>query len=60
MAGLYAAMAAQKKDSGEICKQRILVVGAGSAGTGIADMIAEAMVKHVSTISASPLHIRLV
>lgn len=51
LAGLYAAMAVQKKDREEICKQRIIVVGAGSAGTGIADMIAQAMVKHVRALS---------
>jgi malic enzyme len=47
LAGLYAAMLAQDKPLSDLCKQRFVVVGAGSAGTGIADMAAQAMSKHV-------------
>ena len=47
LAGLYAAMLAQDKPLSDLCKQRFVIVGAGSAGTGIADMAVEAMAKHV-------------
>ena len=47
LAGLFAAMLAQGKPVGDITKQRYVMVGAGSAGTGIADLTAEAMAKHV-------------
>ena len=47
LAGLYAAMLAQGQPMADITKQRYVVVGAGSAGTGIADMAAEAMAKQV-------------
>jgi len=43
-------MAMQGKKWKEISQQKVLMVGAGSAGTGIAAMLNEAMQKHVSCL----------
>ncbi len=50
LAGVYGAMAVQGKEWKEISQQKVLMVGAGSAGTGIAAMLNEAMQKHVSSL----------
>ncbi len=50
LAGVYGAMAVQGKEWKEITQQKVLMVGAGSAGTGIAAMLVEAMQKHVSSL----------
>ena len=50
LAGVYGAMAMQGKKWKEISQQKVLMVGAGSAGTGIAAMLNEAMQKHVSCL----------
>ncbi len=50
LAGVYGAMAVQGKEWKEISQQKVLMVGAGSAGTGIAAMLNEAMQKHVSSV----------
>ncbi len=50
LAGVYGAMAVQGKEWKEISQQKVLMVGAGSAGTGIAAMLNEAMQKHVSPL----------
>lgn len=41
LAGLYGAMRAMGKAQSELAQQRILCVGAGSAGMGVVSMIAE-------------------
>ena len=43
-------MAVQGRKWKEISQQKVLMVGAGSAGTGIAAMLNEAMQKHVSSL----------
>lgn len=47
MAGLYGALAVQGKPVKAIHDQRILVLGAGSAGMGVSQMIVAGMVKQV-------------
>ncbi|KAL0030951.1 hypothetical protein WJX79_003559 [Trebouxia sp. C0005] len=46
LAGVYGAMTVQGKEWKEISQQKVLMVGAGSAGTGIAAMLNQAMQKH--------------
>ena len=48
VAGVYGALAVQGKEFKELTKQRIVLVGAGSAGMGVARMLALGMVKQVS------------
>lgn len=50
LAGVYGAMTVQGKEWKEISQQKVLMVGAGSAGTGIAAMLNQAMQKHVSSL----------
>ncbi|KDD76796.1 malic enzyme [Helicosporidium sp. ATCC 50920] len=45
VAGLYGALRVQGQPPAALTQQRFVVVGAGSAGMGVAGMIAEAMVK---------------
>lgn len=47
VAGVYGALAVQGKEFKELTKQRIVLVGAGSAGMGVARMLALGMVKQV-------------
>ncbi len=47
LAGLYGALAVQGKPVEALKDQRICVVGAGSAGMGVTQMIAKGMRKHV-------------
>lgn len=47
VAGVYGALAVQGKPFKELAQQRIVVVGAGSAGMGVARMLALGMVKQV-------------
>jgi hypothetical protein len=47
VAGLYGALAVQGKPFKELAKHRIVVLGAGSAGMGVARMLALGMVKQV-------------
>lgn len=61
LAGLYGALAVQGKPVTALKEQRICVVGAGSAGMGVVQMIAQGMRKHVrliplSLLSSSCLH----
>ena len=51
LAGVYGAMAVQGKEWKEITQQKVMMIGAGSAGSGIAAMLKEAMQKHVSCIA---------
>jgi malic enzyme len=48
VAGVYGALAVQGKSFKELAKQRIVVLGAGSAGMGVSRMLALGMVKQVS------------
>ena len=48
LAGLYGALTVQGKPLEALRDQRICVVGAGSAGMGVTQMIASGMQKHVS------------
>ena len=45
MAGVYGALRVQGKSNKELAQQRIVLVGAGSAGMGVARMLALGMVK---------------
>lgn len=45
VAGLLGAMAVQGLDASSLTEQRIVVLGAGSAGMGVASMIAQGMVR---------------
>ena len=45
VAGLLCALRRMGKNTSDICKQRFVVVGAGSAGIGVADSIVASMVK---------------
>ncbi|KAK9904347.1 hypothetical protein WJX75_009960 [Coccomyxa subellipsoidea] len=45
VAGVYGALAVQGKDFSELTKQRIVLIGAGSAGMGVARMLALGMLK---------------
>lgn len=47
VAGVYGALRVQGKSNKELAQQRIVLVGAGSAGTGVARMLALGMVKQV-------------
>ena len=47
VAGVYGALAVQGKPFAELAKQRIVIVGAGSAGMGVARMLALGMHKQV-------------
>ena len=47
VAGVYGALAVQGKDFSELTKQRIVLIGAGSAGMGVARMLALGMLKQV-------------
>lgn len=44
---MYGALRVQGKSNKELAQQRIVLVGAGSAGTGVARMLALGMVKQV-------------
>ena len=46
LAGIYGALRVQGKPPAAIKEQRIIVVGAGSAGMGVTAMLAKAMAKH--------------
>ena len=46
LGGVYGALAAQGKPPSELVDQRFVVAGAGSAGMGVVDQLAKAMVKH--------------
>ncbi len=48
---MYGALAVQGKEFKELTKQRIVLVGAGSAGMGVARMLALGMVKQVLLMS---------
>ena len=48
VAGIYGALAVQGKPVEAISEQRVVMVGAGSAGMGVVQMLALGMVKHVS------------
>ncbi len=47
VAGVYGALRVQGKSNKELAEQRIVLVGAGSAGMGVARMLALGMVKQV-------------
>ena len=49
LAGIYGALKVQGKPAHSLTQQRIVVLGAGSAGMGVSTMIAQGMVKHVSS-----------
>ena len=51
VAGVYGALRVQGKSNKELAQQRIVLVGAGSAGTGVARMLALGMVKQVRHLS---------
>lgn len=46
LAGIYGALKVQGKPAHSLTQQRIVVLGAGSAGMGVSTMIAQGMVKH--------------
>lgn len=46
LAGVYGALSTQDEPASSITQQKVVVVGAGSAGMGVTAMIAKAMVKH--------------
>lgn len=48
LAGVYGALKVQGKPAHSLTQQRIVVLGAGSAGMGVSTMMAQGMVKHVS------------
>ena len=50
MAGVYGALAVQGKPVESIKDQRIVVLGAGSAGMGVSSMLALGMQKQVGAI----------
>ena len=54
LAGVYGALKVQGKEAHSLTQQRIVVLGAGSAGMGVSTMMAQGMVKHVSTPPLSP------
>ena len=59
VAGVYGALRVQGKSNKELARQRIVLVGAGSAGMGVARMLALGMVKQVcwrTVLRASSLH----
>ncbi len=49
LAGVYGALKVQGKEAHSLTQQRIVVLGAGSAGMGVSTMMAQGMVKHVSS-----------
>ena len=55
VAGVYGALRVQGKSNKELAKQRIVLVGAGSAGTGVARMLALGMVKQVGSQASRAL-----
>ena len=62
VAGVYGPLRVQRKSNKELPQQRIVLVGAGSAGMGVARMLALGMVKQVCLLPFScscPLEIRL-
>ena len=54
LAGVYGALKVQGKEAHSLTQQRIVVLGAGSAGMGVSTMMAQGMVKHVSTPPPPP------
>ena len=48
LAGVYGALKVQGKPAHSLTQQRIVVLGAGSAGMGVSTMMAQGMVKHES------------
>ena len=54
LAGVYGALKVQGKEAHSLTQQRIVVLGAGSAGMGVSTMMAQGMVKHVSTPHHTP------
>jgi malic enzyme len=49
VAGVYGALAVQGKPFAELAQQRVVIVGAGSAGMGVARMLALGMQKQART-----------
>jgi len=49
---VYGGLKVQGKEAHSLTQQRIVVLGAGSAGMGVSTMMAQGMVKHVSTYMA--------
>ena len=56
VAGVYGALRVQGKSNKELAEQRIVLVGAGSAGMGVARMLALGMVKQVRQRSCMRTH----
>jgi malate dehydrogenase (decarboxylating) len=56
LAGIYGALSVQGMEPSVIKDQRIVVVGAGSAGMGVTDMIAKGMVKHGHSEAQAATH----
>ncbi len=54
LAGVYGALKVQGKEAHSLTQQRIVVLGAGSAGMGVSTMMAQGMVKHVSSTLMPP------
>ena len=50
VAGVYGALAVQGKPFAELAKQRVCIVGAGSAGMGVARMLALGMHKQARAL----------
>jgi malate dehydrogenase (decarboxylating) len=56
LAGIYGALSVQGMEPSEIKNQRVVVVGAGSAGMGVTAMIAKGMVKHGHSDAQAATH----
>ena len=58
VAGVYGALRVQGKSNKELAQQRVVLVGAGSAGMGVARMLALGMVKQVRQRPCTHIHYR--
>lgn len=56
LAGIYGALSVQSLPPSALCQQRIVMLGAGSAGIGVCSLTAKAMMKHGMTQEQAQAH----
>jgi malate dehydrogenase (decarboxylating) len=57
LAGIYGALSVQNLPPSAITKQRVVILGAGSAGMGVTALIAKGMVEHGFTAEQAASHL---
>lgn len=56
LAGIYGSLSVQNLPPSALCQQRIVMLGAGSAGIGVCSLTAKAMMKHGMTQEQAQAH----